>query len=57
MIGAPSGFRTRCGRLRQDWPIGWVLEDATRRRGQPVNVPSLYHFRGRDLLRANGRAG
>ena len=44
-------------RLENTWPIGWVLEDAERRVvGSMVNVPTLYRFRGRELLCANGRA-
>jgi hypothetical protein len=44
-------------RLGARWPIGWVLEDAGGRViGSMTNVPSLYHFRGRELVCANGRA-
>ncbi len=44
-------------RLGSDWPIGWVLEDAGGRVvGSLSNVPSLYHFRRRELICANGRA-
>ncbi len=44
-------------RLGSDWPIGWVLEDGG---GQVVgamsSIPTLYHFRGRELVCANARA-
>lgn len=44
-------------RLDRDWPIGWVLEDATGRIvGSLGNLPSLYMFQGRELLCANGRS-
>jgi hypothetical protein len=44
-------------RLGDRWPIGWVLEDgAGQVVGSLTNVPSLYHFRGRELLCANGRS-
>ncbi len=44
-------------RLADRWPIGWVLEEPGGRLvGSFCNVPSLYRFRGRDLLCANGRA-
>ena len=43
-------------RVGKDWPIGWILEDAAGRMvGSLVNFPSLYHFRGRELICANGR--
>ena len=43
-------------RLGKDWPIGWVLEDARNNIvGSLVNIPSLYRFRGRELICANGR--
>jgi len=43
-------------RLGRDWPIGWVLENAAGRLvGSLVNFPSLYKFRGQDLICANGR--
>ena len=43
-------------RLRQDWPVGWLLEDAEGRLvGSLVNIPTLYTFRGRELICANGR--
>jgi hypothetical protein len=44
-------------RLSKDWPIGWVLEDGLGRIvGSVANVPSLYQFKGRELIAANGRA-
>jgi hypothetical protein len=44
-------------RLSSVWPIGWVLEDSTGAVvGSIMNVPSLYSFRGRELICANGRA-
>jgi hypothetical protein len=44
-------------RLGRDWPIGWVLEDGGGRVvGSMTNVPSLYRFRGRELVAANARA-
>jgi hypothetical protein len=44
-------------RLNQNWPIGWVLEDAGGHVvGSVMNVPSMYRFRGRELISANGRA-
>ena len=43
-------------RLNNDWPIGWILADTGGRLvGSLVNIPSLYHFRGRELICANGR--
>src|SRR4051794_17149748 len=43
-------------RLQNNWPIGWVLEDAAGKIvGSLLNVPSLYKFQGRDLICANGR--
>lgn len=43
-------------RLSSDWPVGWLLEDADCRVvGSMVNIPSLYTFRGRELICANGR--
>jgi hypothetical protein len=43
--------------LQKDWPIGWVLEDATKKIvGSVINIPSLYRFKGRDILCSNGRA-
>ena len=39
------------------WPIGWVFEDALGELvGSVTNVPSRYHFGGRELTCANGRA-
>jgi hypothetical protein len=44
-------------RLGERWPIGWVLEDAGGQLvGSVVNVPSLYRFKGRELICGNGRA-
>jgi hypothetical protein len=44
-------------RFDQRWPIGWVLQDdGSRIIGSLTNLPSLYHFRGRELVCANGRA-
>jgi hypothetical protein len=44
-------------RLGKDWPIGWVLEDPVGRVvGSLTNIPSLYHFRGSELICANGRS-
>jgi hypothetical protein len=43
-------------RLRHEWPVGWLLEDAGGRLvGSLVNVPALYTFRGRELVCASGR--
>jgi hypothetical protein len=43
-------------RLGNDWPIGWVLEDARGRvAGSLCNIPTRYTFRGRELICANGR--
>src|SRR5207253_6473267 len=43
-------------RLRDTWQIGWVLEDAAGHLvGSLTNVPTLYKFRGRELICANGR--
>jgi hypothetical protein len=44
-------------RLRRYWPIGWVLEDASGKIvGSFMNIPSLYNFRGVELICANGRS-
>jgi hypothetical protein len=44
-------------RVENHWPIGWVLEDEGGRIvGSLSNIPSLYQFRGRELISANGRA-
>jgi hypothetical protein len=44
-------------RVGDRWPIGWSLDDGRGRIvGSIVSVPSLYRFRGRELLCANGRA-
>jgi len=43
-------------RLGERWPIGWVLEDRDGRVvGALHNIPTLYHFRGRELINAVGR--
>jgi hypothetical protein len=43
-------------RLERDWTLGWILEDANQRVvGSLWNLPSLYHFQGRELICANGR--
>jgi hypothetical protein len=43
-------------RLGKDWPIGWVMEDAAGQVvGSMTNIPSLYRFRDRELICANGR--
>ena len=42
--------------LGDDWTIGWLLENADGRLvGSLVNIPSIYQFRGQELLCANGR--
>jgi hypothetical protein len=44
-------------RLGKHWAIGWVLEDASGGVvGSITNVPSLYQFRGREWICANGTA-
>ena len=44
-------------RLGGRWPIAWVLEDRDGRVvGSLRNIPTLYHFRGRELINAAGRA-
>ncbi len=44
-------------RLSGDWQIGWVLEDtAGQVVGSITSVPSLYRFRGQELVCASGRA-
>ena len=44
-------------RLADHWPMGWVLEDSAGAIvGSVMNVPSLYSFRGQELICANGRA-
>lgn len=43
-------------RVKQDWPIGWVLEvEAGQIVGSLFNIPSLYYLGGRELICANGR--
>ena len=43
-------------RLRHEWPVGWLLEDTGGRVvGSLLNIPTLYRFRGRELVCANGR--
>ena len=42
-------------RVGEDWPMGWVLEDSAGGIvGSLTNIPSLYTFRGRELIAANG---
>ncbi|MBI0535455.1 hypothetical protein D9599_07720 [Roseomonas sp. KE2513] len=42
-------------RLGKHWPVGWVLEDRSGRIvGSLNNIPSLYRFRGEELVCANG---
>jgi len=44
-------------RVGKDWPIGWILEDTSGRVvGSVMSVPSLYQFRGRELMCATGRS-
>jgi hypothetical protein len=44
-------------RLGNRWPIGWVLEDSAGRVvGSLANIPTLYTFKGRELIAATGRA-
>jgi hypothetical protein len=41
--------------LGDTWPAGWVLEDdAATVVGAFLNIPTRYHFRGAELLCANG---
>jgi hypothetical protein len=43
-------------RVGATWPIGWVLEDADGAVvGSISNIPSLYRWRGTELICANGR--
>lgn len=43
-------------RVGKDWTIGWVLESASGEVvGSVVNIPSLYTFRGQDVICGNGR--
>ena len=45
-------------RLQHGWPIGWVLEDSDDRVvGALTNVPSLYHFKGKELICATPAPG
>jgi hypothetical protein len=45
------------GRLGEDWPFGWVLEESGGRIvGQLTNIPTLYTFGGRELVAVTGRA-
>lgn len=45
------------GRVSSHWPIGWVFENhAGEIVGSVTNVPLRYHFGGRELTCANGRA-
>jgi hypothetical protein len=42
--------------LRDDWSIGWVLEDEHQRIvGSMCNIPLLYEFEGKRILAASGR--
>src|SRR5665213_3565671 len=44
-------------RLGDAWPFGWVLENADGAIvGSLTNIPTLYTFRGQDLIAATGRA-
>jgi len=44
-------------RLGENWPFGWVLEEAGGRIvGQLTNIPTLYTFGGRELIAVTGRA-
>jgi hypothetical protein len=44
-------------RLGGDWQIGWVLEDSVGQVvGSLTSLPSLYRFRGQDLVCANARS-
>ena len=39
------------------WPLGWVLEEPTGRLvGSLANVPTLYVYKGSELVAANGHA-
>ncbi len=42
-------------RVRDTWPVGWVLEDADGRIvGAVNNIPSAYRFGGEELVCGNG---
>ncbi len=44
-------------RLGENWPFGWVLEEAGGRIvGQLTNIPTLYTMGGRELIAVTGRA-
>jgi hypothetical protein len=44
-------------RVKEYWPVGWVLEDSGGTIvGSVTNVPSLYAFRGEEKIGANGLA-
>lgn len=44
-------------RVGKEWPIGWVLEnEAGDVVGSITSFPSIYRFRGQDLICANARA-
>jgi hypothetical protein len=44
-------------RLGKEWHIGWVLETAAGDiAGSVLNIPSMYSFRGSELICGNGRA-
>lgn len=43
-------------RLGDRWPMGWLLEDRDGRVvGSLLNIPTLCHFQGRELINAVGR--
>ena len=43
-------------RVGDTWPLGWLLEDPDGDVvGSIYNIPSLYHWHGRELVCANGR--
>lgn len=43
-------------RVEKDWTVGWVFESASGEIvGSVVNIPSLYKFRGQDVVCGNGR--
>jgi acyl carrier protein len=35
---------------RQDWPLGWVVEERNQITGFLGNIPLTYHFKGREIL-------
>jgi len=43
--------------VRDDWPIGWVLEDKNKQIvGSLGNIPVLYELGGKRIIAASGRA-